>query len=161
MRKALGILAAAVLLAIPGPLQAQLSIGPTVAFHEHADFGIGAMASAQLPLLATGVGVLGDFTFFFPDADNQDYWELNGNLTWDLAITGQPISPFVLGGLNIARSSVTLQTETFSNTEVGLNVGGGIRFSAGTLEPLVGLRAEVDGGEGVVIFAALPFSLGP
>lgn len=156
MRRALRVLAVAVLLAVPAGLEAQVSIGPTVAFHDDFDFGIGAMVGAQLPALATGVGFLGDFTLFFPD--NVDYWELNGNLTWDVPLPDAPVAPFFLGGLNLANFSSDIGDQ--STTELGLNLGGGVRFNAGTLNPLVGLKAELDGGEGVVIFGALPFALG-
>lgn len=145
----------------PGQAEAQVTLGPTVAFHEDADLGIGAMVGFPVPALAEGIGFLGDFTVFFPDQDNVNYWEINGNLTWDIPVENPAIAPFLLGGLNLARASTdVVGGEDFSNTEIGLNLGGGIRFDAGTLEPLVGARFEVDGGEGFVIFAALPFSLG-
>ena len=64
--------------------------------------------------------------------------------------------PFALAGLNIARASAG----DFSNTEIGLNVGGGIKFEAGAFQPLVGVRLELEGGDGFVIFGAVPFRLG-
>lgn len=154
-------IAGGVFLMAPGQAQSQVTLGPTVAFHDEFDFGIGAMVGAPIPALAEGVGFLGDFTLFFPDQDNVDVWQLNGNITWDIPIENAAIAPFLLGGLNFTNWSVEVTPgEDVDDTEMGLNLGGGFRFDAGTLEPLVGLRAELNEFDGLVIFAALPFSLG-
>ena len=105
---------------------------------------------------ATPLGVMGDFTLFFPDA--ADAWQLNGNVTWDLPIPSPMVAPFVLAGVNV--TDVSPDGTDASSRDVGLNLGGGIRFSAGTLEPVVGVRAELEGGSGAVIFASLPFAFG-
>jgi hypothetical protein len=171
IKTALTAAAAAALLLVPVRGEAQVAVGPTLAFHDEADFGVGAMITSPLPSLGEGLGLMGDFTFFFPgdDAffDNQvdvDFWELNANLTWDIPVEDRPVAPFVLGGLNLANVSVDIEGSELggsnSDTEIGLNIGGGLRFPAGNLEPLVGIRAELSGGEGVVIFGALPFTLG-
>lgn len=164
MRKTFGVLSLAAVLAVPGAAEAQISVGPTAAFHDDFDFGIGAMVGVDLPALAPGVGVLGDFTYFFPGIDNFDYWEINGNLTYDIVLEDAPVAPFALGGLNVASFSSSADTEfgsfSASSTEIGINLGGGIKFQAGALEPLVGLRLELNGGEGFVIFGSLPFSVG-
>jgi hypothetical protein len=85
-----------------------------------------------------------------------DFFEINANLTYDIPIEDASVLPFALAGLNLARASVG----DFSNTEIGLNVGGGLKFGAGALQPLVGVRLELEGGDGFVIFGALPFALG-
>lgn len=114
-----------------------------------------------IPALGEGVDFLGDFTFFFPDVEGLDYWELNGNITYAIPVEGSSVAPFFLGGLNVAHVSVDgVGIGDSSNTELGLNLGGGIKFDAGTLEPIVGGRVELSGGEGFVIFASLPFNLG-
>lgn len=154
-------IAGSVFILAPAQAQAQLRVGPTVAFHDDFDFGVGAMVGFGLPALGDGVNFLGDFTYFFPDVDNFDYLELNGNIAADIPIEGSAVAPFVLGGLNVARVSVDNPTlGDASNTELGLNLGGGIRFAAGALEPMVGARVELSGGEGFVLFASLPFNVG-
>jgi len=160
MRKLVcSMFAAAVIVALPGQAEAQgAAIGPTVAWHDDFDFGIGAMADIGVPALAPGVGILADFTYFFPDG-SLNYFEINGNLRWEFPTEDMPIVPFALAGLNLARASID-GIDDSGNTEVGLNLGGGLKFNAGTLEPIVGGRFEIDGGEGFVLFGTLPFSLG-
>lgn len=163
IQTALSAAAAAAFILIPARGDAQVAVGPTLAFHDDADFGVGAMITAPTPSLGEGLGLMGDFTLFFPDGD-VDYWEINANVTWDIPVEDRPVAPFVLGGLNLANISVDIPDSALgaddSNTELGLNIGGGLRFPAGNLEPLVGIRAELSGGEGVVIFGALPFAFG-
>ena len=156
---AIAALAAVAVFAAPRAAQAQVTLGPTAAFHGDFDFGIGATVAAPLDALGEGFGLLADFLYFFPEG-NLDYLELNGNVTYDLPLEDSPVMPFVLGGLNIARASVEAFGVSASNTEIGLNVGGGIEFDAGSFRPTVGARFELSGGEGFVIWGTLPFALG-
>jgi hypothetical protein len=162
MRKiVLGLAAAALLAAIPRGVDAQVQIGPTLAFHDDFDFGIGATVSAQAPGLGEGIGFMADFIVFFPDTDGYDYFEINGNVTYSFPLAESTVLPFALGGLNIARASYDAGTlGDGSNTEIGLNLGGGIVFDAGSFRPAIGGRFEVNGGEGFVLFATLPFEVG-
>lgn len=167
MKKLFSALVASAVVAVPATTEAQVTLGPTVAFHDDHDFGVGAMATLAMPTIE-GVGFMGDFTYFFPGADPEladdadfNYWEINGNGTWDIPVEDRPIAPFVLAGLNVARESRTdLVGDDDSNTEIGLNIGGGIRLDTGAFSPILGARAELGGGEGAVLFATLPFRLG-
>lgn len=146
--------AALALALAPGQSQAQATLGPMLAYHDDAEaFGIGAVLGVPFDALGPGVGFMADFIWFFPDL--VDYLEINGNITYDFPLENSTVVPFVLGGLNIARFS-----NGGSNTELGLNLGGGIEFAAGTLRPQVGLKIELEGGESFVIFGTLPFALG-
>lgn len=157
MRIRVGVIVGLALLAwTPGLAQAQATLGPVLAYHDDAEaIGIGAALGVPLDELGAGVGLLGDFIWFFPDGF--DYWEINGNLTYDFPLQQSTIIPFVLAGLNIARASA----DGFGgDTQLGLNLGAGIEFDAGTMRPSVGLKVELEGGEGFVIFGTLPFALG-
>lgn len=157
MRIRVGVIVGLALLAsTPGLAQAQATLGPVLAYHDDAEaIGIGAALGVPLAEVAPGVGILGDFIWFFPDGG--DYFELNGNLTYDFPLENSTVVPFVLGGLNVARFS----PDAFDGfTELGLNLGAGVKFDAGTLRPSVGLKVELEGGEGFVIFGTLPFALG-
>lgn len=158
MRKLFAVLLGAAVLTFPAQAEAQASIGPTLAWHDDFDLGIGAMAEVGVPALASEASVLADFTFFFPDQDNLDYFEINGNLKWEFPGVEGPVAPFALGGLNFAR--VSRDDLDVSNSEIGLNIGGGIEFNAGAFTPMVGGRFEIEGGEGFVLFGTLPFGLG-
>jgi len=152
--------AAALVVAAPSVEAQSVQVGPTLAFHDDFDFGIGATVGAQLPSLGQGIGFMGDFLIFFPDEDGIDYFEFNGNLTYDFPLANSTAVPFVLAGLNLGRVSVDVLGLDTSNTELGLNLGGGIVFDLASFRPAVGGRFEIEGGEGFVIFATLPFSVG-
>jgi len=160
MRKLRTLLGAAALLAItPLAARAQVLLGPTLAWHDDADIGIGATVGFELPDVATGVGFLGDFIIFFPDGF--DYFELNGNVTYDFPLAESTVLPFALAGLNIAHSSVDTAFGDVSDTDVGLNIGGGIAFDAGSFRPKAGGRFRLGDGTAFVLFITLPFRMGP
>lgn len=153
-----GLLALA-LVAVPATAQAQVTLGPTLAYHDDADLGIGATVGLPLTALHEQINFLGDLVIFFPEGF--DYFEVNANLTYDIPVENASVLPFVLGGLNIARASVDLGPGLDgSDTQMGLNLGGGIKFDAGPVRPTVGLRLELDGGDGFVFFGTIPFVLG-
>lgn len=159
MRKLVSGLAAATFLALAATTaEAQVQFGPTLAIHDDFDVGIGATLSGQAPSLGQGVGFMADFVFYFPDAG--DYFEVNGNVTYDFPLENSTVLPFVLGGLNIGRYSVEVLGEDRSNTEVGINLGGGIAFDAGSFRPSVAVKVDIGGYEGFVVFATLPFQVG-
>jgi hypothetical protein len=159
MRKLVTVLGAAALLSfVPVAAQAQVLIGPTLAFHDDFDFGIGATVGFDLPSIAEGAGFMGDFIYFFPDGF--DYFEFNLNGTYDFPIEDSTVMPFVLAGLNIGRVSVDIGgLGSASNTDVALNLGGGVAFDAGSFRPKVGGRFAFGDGTGFVVFATLPFDV--
>ncbi|HSW28586.1 MAG TPA: hypothetical protein VLH75_03735 [Longimicrobiales bacterium] len=160
MRKASTLLGTALLLAAaPMAAEGQLLLGPTLAWHDDADLGIGATVGFELPDVSEGVGFLGDFIIFFPDG--MDYFELNGNLTYDFPLAESTVLPFALAGLNVGRASVDLgPLGDASDTEVSLNLGGGIAFDAGSFRPKAGGRFIVGDGTSFVLFITLPFRVG-
>lgn len=150
------------ILASPRQMEAQVQIGPTLAYHSDFDFGIGGTLNVQMPALGDRIGFMTDLLVFFPDPDGLDYLEINGNLTYGFPLENQNVRPFALVGLNVARASVDLPGEIDSSddTEIGLNLGGGVTFDLGAFRPTAGARAEVGGGEGFVIFFTVPFEVG-
>lgn len=119
------------------------------------ELGIGARVEFGLPNLITSEGplsntfLIGSFDWFFPDfCDNVDdcsYWELNTNLA--VPITASTVDPYAGLGLNIGRVSVA----GFSDTEIGLNLLGGLRFRLGGLSAFGEGRAVVGGVEQLVL----------
>ena len=155
------IMSIAVLALTPGLSQAQVTLGPTLAYDNDVDFGIGAMVGVPLSSFGDGVRLMADVVLFFPDATGVDYFEINGGVTYDFPVENSTVTPFALAGINIGRTSVDIPgLPGGSSTELGLNVGGGIKFDAGNLRPTAGVRLEISGGELFVIFASLPFQLG-
>ena len=150
-------LAAISVLATTAPLQAQVTLGPTLAWENDLDLGIGATLRAPVASIGEGVGIMADFLIFFPDLS--DYFEINANVTYDLPLEESTVVPFVLAGLTIGRSSGEVANISFSDTATRLNIGGGLEFDAGTFRPTAGLRIELGDGDAFVLFASLPFAL--
>ena len=142
----------AALLSTPVSVSGQTTIGPVLAYENDANFGIGASLGTALNDFGDGFGLLADFLIFFPE--ESDYFELNGNVTYDFPLENSSAVPFFLGGLNLARASTDLGG---SNTNLGLNLGGGVDFDLGNFRPTAGIRAQLEGGDGLVFFVTLPF----
>jgi hypothetical protein len=154
------LLATLAVFTLPATAQAQASFGALAAFHDDFDLGVGAYVGFPLESVHEQLRAQADFTLFFPGTDGVDYFEINGNALYDIPTEGS-VTPFVLGGLNIARVSVDTGDlgEAFgfdgSTTDVGLNIGGGVTFETESLRPSVGARLELGGGEGLVVFGSL------
>jgi hypothetical protein len=179
MKRLLGtlVLAGAVTFGTASDAQAQFTFGPGVAYHDDADLGIGVWFASPLPSLHEQVSLTGSFIYFFPDGDRDlvggnsfdvSYWELNPGLAYSFP-TESSITPFVAAGLNIARWSVDVDgpLDDFidlgysSGTDIGLNVGGGIRTMLGdSFTGVAAGRLELGGGDGFVIEAGLGFPMG-
>lgn len=122
---------------------------------DDTDLGIGARLELGLPNLLTSEGplsntfLIGSFDWFFPDFcdqfDDCSYFELNGNLA--VPITANTIDPYAGAGLNIARMAVLGE----SDTEVGLNLLGGLRFSLGGASAFGEGRFVLGGSEQFVL----------
>ena len=162
MRRIIATAAAVAALAfVPADAQAQVQFGATAAYNVDAEaLGVGAVVKTALPALHENVGLMGDFTYYFPDGF--DYWELNGNLTYDFAMEDSAITPFAMGGLVVAHTSLDLDIAGVdtSSTDVGLNVGGGVTFGESNLTPTVGGKFELRDGSAFVIFGSVLFGGG-
>jgi hypothetical protein len=74
-------------------------------------------------------------------------------------------TPWVMGGLNIARWTIVDEGEgvrdlSTSDTDIGLNLGGGVTFGTGATRPFAGVKFELDGGDGAVLFGGVSFVVG-
>ncbi len=139
------------------PLCAQTRFGPQLSWgDDDANLGLGARAVFNLRSLvnARGLEFVASFDYFFPEGNDVDYWELNGNLSYLIPNVKGGLAPYVGGGLNVAHASAGSQ----SDTEAGLNLLGGTRFrTSGKLSPFAELRFELGGGERVVITGGVLF----
>lgn len=151
------------------PVSGQVAVGPQLSFADDADFGVGIRAEAPLSGMMTAepgsaastMFLIGSFDWFFPDdAEGVDvrYFEINANVGYPLEVEG--FDPYVGGGLNIATGSVSFDDpalEDSSNTEIGLNLLGGLKFLLGDLNAFAEARIELSGGEQFVISAGVLF----
>ena len=162
MRKLLCSVALIGMLAAPSAVQAQLEAGPLLAYYDDLEaIGIGAFLAIPVPQVAEGFAIVPDFTWYFPDGI--DYFEVNGDVAYFFPVSADsPVMPFAFAGLSIGRSSVDLGP-TFgdvSDTDVGLNLGGGVQFAAGSINPFAGAKLELRDNTGFVIFGGLGFPIG-
>ena len=164
LRKVTAVLGAAAVFALaPLPAQSQIYLGPEVAWNDDADLGVGAGVEFDLPSLYPGLAFHGDFLYYFP-GDDFDFFEFNFNLTYDLPLEDVAVVPFALAGLNVGRASVDADLDipgidSASNTDVGLNLGAGVKFNAGSFQPRIAARFVLGGYESFTVFAFLPFRL--
>jgi hypothetical protein len=168
---ATALLAAAALALLPGSTKAQTVIGPYLAYHDDFDLGVGGFVSIPVPSLHENAVIKIDLGYYFPDEGgfggyDVTYWEVNGDFLMRFPLEGnEDVMPFAFGGLNIARAGIDDDIEGFEfdygDTEVGLNLGGGITFiGLGSIRPSVGAKIELNGGDGFVIFGSLGFPIG-
>lgn len=141
--------------AVPGSVQAQISAGPLAAFHDDFDLGIGAFMSVPVPSLDPNLAIVPSFVYYFPDGF--DAFEINGDVMYAFEVSPDtPVLPFAFAGLNVLRVAVG----SVSNTEIGLNLGGGITFRSESVEPFAGAKFEMGDYDGFVIFGGVGFPLG-
>lgn len=106
------------------------------------DFKLGAGLAYGLEIEAIGIQVGGvysfadelrgaaDVTIFFPDSPNggdYSFWEINANVHY-LFMNENGTAVYGLGGLNYATQKISGGGFEVSDSEVGLNLGGGAEF---------------------------------
>lgn len=115
-------------LGAPRASEAQVYIGPQVAAGSDSDFGVGGRLLANIE--NANLEFVSDANVYFTEGP-VDFWELNGNVFYHFHLPESPnILPFLGGGLNVMTA-----TNGNSQTEAGLNLGGGIRFPAEGVTP--------------------------
>ncbi|RMF30583.1 MAG: hypothetical protein D6765_03010 [Bacteroidetes bacterium] len=131
-------LAALVSLCLCLPLQAQLQVGGGLAFGTEIET-LGLTAKVNFDITESIEGS-GSFTFFLPNGDipNNDFtfWEINGDGHYTFT-ENESLSIYGLAGINIGHWSFEndfgFPGANPSDTEFGLNVGGGIRLPFGSI----------------------------
>ena len=125
-----------VLVALAAPADAQFSFGAQGAVITgvgdlstispgapdlNSTFGLGARVVFQAPVLP--IGLVGQGTYYFPDADDYSTYSLAARLRLSLPL----ISPYGLGGWQWRRTS----TGGTSSTESGAMIGVGVELNFG------------------------------
>ena len=132
---------------------------PEVSIAEDADIGIGGRVNFDMSSTfgSPGFFITGAFDYFFPDG-NVNYWELNGNLGWLIPGVRGNVRPYVGGGLNYAHVSVDNCTGNCGDSDVGLNLMGGINIrTRGRIMPFIEAKVEAGGGEQFVVTGGIYF----
>ena len=169
-----GLVAVALLGFAPQAFAQGFLLGPEIAWNDAFDIGIGAGAEFGLGSVAEGLGLYGDFLYFFPgDVDlgtigkvSQDYLEFNANATYVFPLKDSSITPFALAGANFGNANIDYEgfgediDSSDDGFKVGVNLGGGIQFNLGDFRPRVGARFVLGGYETFTVFGFLPFQVG-
>lgn len=134
------------------PADAQIRFGGQLNAADDTDFGLGPRVALDLQELDSNLQVIGTWDFYFPDTDSGtdlDFWELNGNVVYRLALPETDVVvPYGGGGINIARREFEGPTGAESDdTDLGLNVLAGVEFPLLSFTPFVEVRRAIDGGE--------------
>ena len=132
-----------------GSAQAQ-RFGAQLDWGNDSDLGLGARLEQDVgPSLASEgtlahAFLIGSFDLFFPSG--YDYFEFNANLAAPVNPASN-LNPYVGAGLNMARASVNSE----GNTDLGLNLLGGLRFAVAKLSSYAEARLELGGGDQFVV----------
>jgi outer membrane protein X len=148
------------------PEQGTVRLGGQVGIGtEIESFGIGLRGDYALTpkfLLAS------DFMYFFGDEDygiEADWFDLNFNANYLIELRNPDVFPYILGGLNIARTSVSCDgalspiCDDFSATDIGLNLGGGLDFLLGSIALFGEIRVTLGDANQVVISTGIKLPL--
>lgn len=119
-----------------GSADAQVYVGPQLNVASETDLGVGGRLLADID--GTNLEFVGSADLYFPEGVT-DYWELNGNLFYHFHLPETPsVLPYLGGGLNVANFS-----NGATETEAGVNLGGGLRFPLADVSPYVEARTVV------------------
>ncbi len=157
------LLAMVFALGLAGPVQAQVSVAPEVAFGDDVDLGIGAHVAAPLTSVNENLELAARFNLFFPDGF--DYWELNGDVRYLFPLPeNDQFVPYVLGGLVFGNWSFDFESDLVdvddSTTEFGLRLGGGVKFPMDRFHPFAELGAGIGDVPDFVLRGGVAFPLG-
>lgn len=154
------ICAAALVAAVPATAFGQVSLGPELSFGGDTDLGVGGRVVANVQSL-NHWDFVGSFDVWFPDdGPNNDVsaWEANGNLAFNFLIEDTAIFPYAGAGLNVFHVSVdNVGGGGADDTDLGLNLFGGIKFPASSVTPFVEVRAVLEGADQVAVTGGILF----
>lgn len=135
--------------------QNDFSVGGGLAYGSEVE-AIGIQAGATYAITEE-ISAAADFIIFFPD--NYDWWELNVNGHYNF-FSEDNVSVYGLAGLNYATLSVDLgQFGDASDSELGLNLGGGAEFGLDFAKLYTELKYVIGNADQLGISAGLRFDI--
>lgn len=135
------------------PAKAQLGFSPMVGYDiDYEAFMVGfgfelGLTPGILPVQATirpsAEYVFTDDVDFGNGAVSTDLFRINGDVIGRFSPPGAPVSPYAKAGVALEFISTTVEVlgmeESDTNTEVGINLGGGVLFNNLFVEGTLGL----------------------
>ena len=154
-RSLLGVLAVPVLLATAAASAQAQRFGGQLSWGSDSDVGVGGRAEFSLTNAITKsepfsrAFIITQFDWYFVDCPagaDCSYWEINP--TFAIPLRANTLRPYVGAGLNIAHASVDVPTfGQASDTETGVNLLAGLKFTLGTADAFSEARVSLGGGE--------------
>ena len=153
--------AVALLLAVPTMAVGQVAFGPQLSFGGDTDLGIGGRVLANVESMEHW-DFIGTFDVWFPDdrgGNDVSAWEANGNLAYNFVVEDTSLNPYAGAGLSIFHVSVDddLIGEDRDDTDLGLNLFGGLKFPGQSVTPFVEVRAVLEAADQVVVTGGILF----
>ena len=126
--------------------------------------GVLAIAPATMPVgfrvdaTYNSLGFSDDMEAFAGESGSWSVIAVNGNVTWNIPMTGSPIAPYLLGGVGMYRLNTDLDGSE-AEQEFGFNLGAGTKFNLSGFSTFAEIRYHtfsVDDAD----FNYLPISFG-
>ena len=144
--------------------QAQFRLGPSISFGSDTDLGIGAKAKFDLD---DQFKISPSFNFLASDSENtvlgkvsSTLFEINGDVHYAFSDNGSVLF-YGLGGLNIVFASGKILGESFSDTDIGINLGvGGEYVIADKFNAFTEAKFGIGGVDQLLITAGIYFTVG-
>ena len=152
-------------------VQAQVRFGPQVAWGSDTDLGIGARLTGDVDAFGgsdssalRSLRGIAEFIYYLDPHDGCDECsalEINASGVVPIKLGESNNDFYAGGGLNLARFSVDIGgAGSVSNTEIGLNVLGGLNFALSNLAAFVEAGIRISGSEQFVISSGITFGGG-
>ncbi len=152
-------------IALPSKAQVAIDLGPRVGYDIGGDveeFFIGADARFGIPDFPVDLGAT--FDYFFTDGD-LSFFQLSMNAYYDFILEDMSFVPYAGAGLGISRVSVDsdlgpLGSYSYSDTDTGINLIGGARFTAGNMYPFAQVQLTFGDLDLLTIGGGILFPIG-
>jgi hypothetical protein len=143
---------------LPWPVSFGLAAGPTFSSDaEDVGYHVGALLGMEAVVLPVGFRVDGVMNQFNYSGGKSRIFDVTANLVYSM-IPIPRAKPYFIGGLGFYGSRVVGSSELGTN-DIGINVGGGVKFSLVVVNGFVDARYHhifsEDGGKGFI-----PVSIG-
>lgn len=153
------VVAAIAMMAAPAvKAQSQALLGPDVGLWvDMGNIDLGLIAEF---LVTPEVSIQPGIHFVVDAGPNTTLLIFDGNVHYNFALRGQTFSPYVRGGLGIWHASYSSDNFSSSNTDVHLNIGGGLTFNTrSNMQPFVGMNIAFVGGSDIKLHGGLKWAL--
>lgn len=157
MRQVRSLLAAVALLALGATAADAQRFGAQISWGDKSDLGVGVRGEWDFSNKMTTQGafsrafIIGQFDYYFIECASGascTYLEINPSLAVPFTMTGSSLKPYAGAGLRIGYNSVSAGGFSDSNTDLGLNLLGGLKFGLGGMdafsEARLGLGGDVE-----------------